>query len=160
MMSFTRRAVLAALALTSAAVFAADKPNFTGEWKLNKAKSELGMMAERMPETVVVSVKHDEPSLKISQPGMGGRVQENSLTTDGKEVVVKRQGQMGEMVAKTIAKWDGATLAINTNIDFGQGTMVQAQKWTLSEDKQTLHIEMKSQTPMGEMEMKQVLEKQ
>ncbi|MDX2180419.1 MAG: hypothetical protein SFV18_12565 [Bryobacteraceae bacterium] len=151
---------LAVLAIAGAAVFAADKPNYTGDWKLNKAKSELGPMADRMPETVVVKIVHEEPNLTVSQPGMGGRNQESKLTTDGKENVTKRQGSQGEMAIKTKAMWEGDDLALNTSIEFGQGTMTQTEKWTLSEDKKVLTIHRKASSPMGDMEMKQVLEKQ
>ncbi len=160
MMSFTRRAAIAALALTSAALFAADKPNFTGEWKLNKAKSDLGMMADRMPETFVVKISHEDPTITIAQPGMGGRAQENKLSTDGKESVMKRETPNGEVTIKSTAKWDKDALAVKTNMSFSQGEMEQSDKWTLSEDKKVLTIQRKMSSPMGEMEMKQVLEKQ
>ncbi len=148
------------LALAAIASFAQDKPNFTGDWKLNKAKSELGMMADRIPEDFVIKVEHKDPELKIVNPGMRGGTQESKITTDGKQTVSKRQGQMGEVTAKSVAKWDGEALTVTTNVEMGNNTMDQSERWTLAKDGKTLTIQRKSSTPMGEFEVKQVLEKQ
>jgi len=148
------------LALAACATWAQDKPNFTGDWKLNKAKSDLGMMADRIPEDFVIKVDHKEPELKIINPGMRGGNQESKITTDGKESVTKRQGPMGEVTARSVARWEGEALTVKTNIEMGNNTMDQSERWTLAKDGRTLTIERRSSTPMGDFEIKQVLEKQ
>ncbi len=160
MMSLTRRAagLLAFAAATS--LFAQSKPDFSGSWKLNKAKSELGAMADRVPEDFMVKIDHKEPELKISQPGMRGGNQESKVTTDGKEATSTTEGPMGEVKSKAVAKWDGSELVMDVNREFGGNSMSQSDRWMLSPDGKTLTIARKISSPMGEMEMKQVLEKQ
>jgi hypothetical protein len=160
MNSLSRRAaaVLALFAATS--VFGQSKPDFSGTWKLSKTKSDLGMMADRIPEDFTVKIDHKEPEIKISQPGMRGGAQESKVTTDGKESSTTTQGPMGEMTSKAVAKWDGSALALNVSREMGGQTMSQSDRWTLSPDGKTLTIARKMNSPMGEMEITQVLEKQ
>jgi hypothetical protein len=151
--------LLTALALASA-LLAADKPDFTGEWKLNKSKSDLGPMADRMPDTVIVKIDHKEPEIKLSQPGMRGNTMETRMTTDGKASKSSAEGPMGPMTSTSSAKWAGESLEVKTTRSMGGNEMTQSDKWTLSADGKVLTIERQMETPMGQMQMKQVLEKQ
>jgi hypothetical protein len=61
--SIAIRALVAAVIATT--VMAADKPNFSGNWKINMAKSDFGP-APPAP-SFVIHVTHSEPSLTIVQ---------------------------------------------------------------------------------------------
>lgn len=160
-MSLLSRRAAAVFALVAAtSLFAQSKPDFSGTWKLNKTKSDLGMMADRVPEDFVVKIDHKDPEIKISQPGMRGGTQESKVSTDGTPVETTSQTQMGEMKSKAVAKWDGAALILDVNREMGGNTMSQSDRWSLSEDGKTLTIARKMSGPMGEMDIKQVLEKQ
>lgn len=160
MMFLSRRAAGVLVLFAATSLFGQSKPDFSGNWKLNKSKSDLGPMADRVPEDFTVKIDHKEPELKISQPGMGGRVQESTVSTDGKPTESTGQGPMGEIKTKAVSKWDGPILVMDVNREFGGNSMTQNDKWTLSEDGKTLTIVRKISGPMGELEMKQVLDKQ
>src|ERR1044071_4349740 len=64
------------------------KPNYSGTWKLNLAKSDYGPVPA--PESQMYTIEHKEPSIKISVEQKGGARGDIKftldLTTDGKEV--------------------------------------------------------------------------
>jgi len=64
MKSFAKIA-LAIAALASIAL-AVDKPNFSGDWKMNAAKSNFGAIPA--PATYTRKVTHAEPSITIEIP--------------------------------------------------------------------------------------------
>jgi hypothetical protein len=67
-------------------VAAADKPNFSGDWKMNAAKSDFGPLPP--PTSLTRKITHAEPSLSIveeQQSAMGDQNTTRSYTTDGKE---------------------------------------------------------------------------
>ncbi|HBY58760.1 MAG TPA: hypothetical protein DEH78_02990 [Solibacterales bacterium] len=148
--------VLAGLLLAGIAS-PADKPDFSGEWKLNLSKSDYGPVPA--PDMMVRKVAHKEPELTVTttQKGqMGEFTTEAKYATDGKEYVNKtRRGE-----AKSVLKWEGAALVITTKLDFQGNEIVTVDRWTLAEDGKTLNGDMKLSSPMGEAEMKMVFEKQ
>src|SRR5260370_33792609 len=91
------------------------KPNFSGEWKLNAAKSEFGPMPA--PDKRTDKITHPDPSLKISTTASGAQGEMSfdlSYTTDGKESTNQLRGSP----AKSTAKWDADTLGITTKAKF------------------------------------------
>jgi hypothetical protein len=160
MISLSRSAVAVIAVLAATSLFGQSKPDFSGTWKLNKAKSELGMMADRIPEDFAVKIDHKEPEIKIAQPGMRGGTQESKVTTDGKAAESTSETPMGEVKSKAVAKWDGAALILDVSREIGGQTMSQSDRWTLAPDGKTLTIARKMTSPMGEMAITQVLEKQ
>jgi len=145
----------ALLALSTFA--AAAKPNLSGEWKLNPAKSDFGPMPA--PEKMTRKIDHNDPILKstTTQSGPSGEVKsELSYTTDGKESVNKTP--RGEV--KGTAKWEGETLVIDSKREVQGMEITQHEMWTLSADGKTLTVVNKLGTPQGDFEIKTVLEKQ
>jgi hypothetical protein len=160
MSNLSRRAGVALLAFATASLFAQSKPNFTGEWKLNKAKSDLGEMADRIPDSIVVKIDHKDPELITSQPGRGGAAQQSKLTTDGKETTETAESPNGEVKSSVVAKWEGNELAVNIKREMAGHSMTQDDRWALSEDGKTLTISRKLVSPTGgALQMKQVFEK-
>ncbi len=149
---FLTAAVFAAAALPALA-----KPNFTGDWKLNPAKSDFGQMPA--PNSMSSKIAHDEPNLKTtsrSSSDQGDFEFQATYTTDGKECTNEL---MGNPVKSTV-KWDGDALLINSNAKFGDNELTIQDRWTLSEDGKTLTIARVFKSSMGEMAQKMVLEKQ
>lgn len=142
-------------------VIAADKPNFSGTWKLDAAKSEFGQFPA--PDKYESVIDHQDPALNIktTQAGqMGEFTTESKYTTDGKEFTNEdRRGK-----ATGTAKWDGATLLVavtrKVSRDGQEFEFKVDEKWTLSEDGKTLTVSAHVTSPMGEMDMKRVLAKQ
>lgn len=137
---------------------AADKPDFSGSWKLNAARSDFGPMPP--PDKWDMVVEHKDPNLKIkttmANAQMGERNDEAEYVTDGRETPVK------ETTAKVT--WEGALIVFKTSRTVNmQGEKVEIkseEKWSLSEDGKTLTVDAKLSAPMGEFEMKRVLDKQ
>ena len=92
------------LLFAAAALSAQTQPNFTGNWKLNTAKSEMGTGGVT---ALVVAFDHKDPVLKYTVKGtVGGQdfEQTETITTDGK---TSRDSQ-GVNVK---AHWEGAAFA-------------------------------------------------
>jgi hypothetical protein len=146
--------LIAALALTAAA---ADKPNFSGEWKLNLAKSTFGPVPA--PTSFTRKVAHSEPSLTIADDQKGGTGDQSdtrTYTTDGKEIDYQANGAN----VKGTATWDGDTLVIRTNADAGGVTISIIEKMTLSGGNKTLTDGVHIVTPQGEIDVTYIFDKQ
>ena len=133
------------------------KPNFSGDWKLNSAKSDFGPMPG--PEKMDRKITHEDPSLKFSttQTGPQGEVTTDmAYTTDGKPSTNKTP--RGEVTGA--AKWEGDALTISSKREIQGMEITQNERWTLDEDGKTLTINNKINTPQGEFEIKIVMDKQ
>ncbi|HEX3748582.1 MAG TPA: hypothetical protein VHW09_31860 [Bryobacteraceae bacterium] len=148
--------IFALLAL--AALPALANPNFTGDWKLNPTKSAFGDFPA--PDSMSIKVDHAEPKLTTvsKQSGQMGDVEMHATyTTDGKECT--NEGFQGAPM-KSVVKWDGDTLGIDTKGQFGDTDFTMTQKWTLSADGKTLTVAQHIASAMGEVEQKLVFDKQ
>jgi len=150
--------VLAGLLLLAASAPAQSKPNFSGDWKLNIAKSTFGQMPA--PSSLTEKITHADPSLKVqtAQSGDFGDFNSDfSFTTDGKEC----QNAMGDLFKMTsTVKWDGDILMFDSKMDFQGNAMTGTEKWSLSPDGKTLTVQRHFNGPMGEGDAVMVLDKQ
>ena len=153
-----RTRVLIAIALLFlAAVAASAKPNFTGDWKLNTAKSDFGQMPA--PSSMTQKVVHDEPNLQVHSKqtsDMGDYERDAKYTTDGKECT----NTFRDNPATSVVKWDGDALTFDTKGKFGDTDFTMKDKWTLSPDGKVLTMERHFSSSFGEGDQKLVLEKQ
>ncbi len=121
---------LALLILAPAVILSAGtKPNFTGIWKLDVAKSDLGSAPI---QALVVEVEHREPVFKYVAKGVAGGQQfeeQESLTTDGKP----GQDSRGATVVTT---WDGDALV--TQASGGDGSPLYESRISISADGKTI----------------------
>ena len=148
--------------VVSASAWAQDaKPNFTGKWNLDVAKSDFGQMPP--PDSVVHVIEHKEPNLKVvttTKSAQGEITNERSLTTDGKENVNKmRMGPEEQQVTST-SKWNGKSLATSFKLS-AQGTEFEiSDSWTLSDDGKVLTVSRGIKAPQGEFTSTTVFNKQ
>ena len=116
-------AVLSAFALS-----VATKPNFSGDWELNTAKSDLG----GAPITrLVVHIEHKDPAFKYTaQATADGQdfEESESFATDG----TPSRDSRGATVK---AHWEGAALVIESTGSDGQ--LLDKSRLTLSADGKT-----------------------
>jgi hypothetical protein len=151
------KAVLIIAALSSIAL-AADKPNFSGDWKMNAAKSNFGPVPA--PATFTRKVMHAEPSLTIedTQTGTAAGDQHDSrtYTTDGKEIAYQANG----MDLKSAATWDGDALQIDTKASIQGTDVVIKDKITLGDDGKTMTDAVHIAAPQGEIDVTVVFDKQ
>jgi hypothetical protein len=147
--------IVAALAMTFLAAQSKATTNFSGEWKLNLAKSDYGPIQQFAPEFMTRTVKHDDPAFEISthQKGAAGEVTtEVKYTTDGKPA--ENKGSKGS------AKWDGDKLVIDSVRD-ANGTEIKTHEvWALSADGKTLTSTNHISVPQGDFDVSLVFDKQ
>jgi hypothetical protein len=131
-------------------------PNFTGEWKMNSAKSDFGGIPA--PDLLIRAIKHNDPALEISTHSKGAQGESTTLlkyTTDGKECINKLPS--GD--AKGTAKWQGDSLVVESSREFQGGTSKQKETWTLSDGGKVLTI-LNHVSGQREFDVKFVFEKQ
>lgn len=141
-----------------------DKANFSGEWKLNEGKSDLGQFAQFAPRKIKVSQTADSITISKTAPSFNGDdvTLTETLPFDGKEV---ESTIFGSSKRKASAKWsdDGQTLTITFNIMFdfnGQQTEVKGtETWTLGDGGKTLISQNNSSSSFGDVQAKGVYEK-
>jgi hypothetical protein len=137
------------------------KPDFSGKWVLDAAKSDFGPSPP--PEFITHVIEHKEPNIKIvtSQKSMQGETtNERNLTTDGKDNTNKMRLMGGEQEVKSSSRWDGGKLATTMKFDV-QGTPIELNDtWELSEGGKVLTILRLAKTPQGDFTVKTVFNKQ
>ena len=158
-------AILAfAMIIGSAATATAQRAGFSGDWKLDESKSELGDFGGMVARSIKTEQKEDGVKVTKTTPGFNGGdpiTTTVTLTFDGK--VVESEG-FGGSKRKSTAKWsdDGKTLTISTTINFerdGESFEFKAtENWTITTDGQ-LSIAANSTSPRGESSTKAIYKK-
>lgn len=163
MHSFTTRQATRLFSLTLLTVAigliqAQAKTDFSGTWKLNVAKSEFGPIPP--PESMIEKIAHQDPSIKASVAATGGPQGDMNYdvayTTDGKECV----NHIGKGELKSILKWDGDDLVVDSTGSFGGNEFTSKGRWSLSSDGKTMTVTQHLSSAMGEADMKTVFDKQ
>ena len=147
--------VAAALIVAGAPLRAQQKPNFSGNWKINQVKSNFGGVPA--PDTFTRKIVHAEPSLTIDeeQSGPAGPQQTlRKMTTDGKESTFDAGG--ADVTAT--AKWEGSTLLVVTKVEVIGITY--NDRMSLSPDGKVLTSVVKLDTPQGAIDVTVVFDKQ
>lgn len=153
----TRRLAVLTLVTLLACTAALAKPNFSGQWKLNVSKSDLGPMPP--PEKWDRRITHEDPNLQLvtTQVGQQGEFTTDlKYTTDGKECTNTIVGSE----VKGTARWDGEKLLIDSKRSFQGNELTFKESWTLAEDGKTITINTAISGARGEFNLKFVLEKQ
>jgi hypothetical protein len=144
-------------AMLAGAVAAADKPDFSGDWKMNAAKSDFGPLPP--PTSLTRKITHAEPSLSIveeQQSAMGDQNTTRSYTTDGKEATFLVNGAE----VKGSAVWDGETIVVNSKVDTPGGELLFKDRMTLSAEGKVLTSLVHITSPQGEIDFTVVFERQ
>ena len=158
-------AVVILTVCTSAAVITS--LDFSGEWKLNEQKSELGQFGGRGAAKSIVVTSSDAKGISMERTSTNQNgeavVRKENLTFDGKES--ESAGGFGNSTRKATAKWsdDGQSMIINAIMTLDRNgekmEIKQNETWKLGDGGQTLTIESNSSSSFGESTMKLVYEK-
>jgi hypothetical protein len=145
-------------ALPLVSVLAQQKPDYSGTWKLNVAKSEFGAFPGPTSRTDVIAQKEPVITSNVTTDGSQGKLAYTAnYSTDGKETT----NSIGEFVSKSTARWDGDKLIINSKLKINDADIEVVATWVLAADGKTLtlssHI---SAGAMGETDQKLTFEKQ
>lgn len=110
------------------------RPNLSGTWKLNRAKSRL--RSRHAVDSCVI--KHSDPRISMVRMSEAGRVTD-FYVTDGKEHAA-HSDNYEQMRAK--AHWDGNTLVIENRMEMGnfREVTVWVSRYELSIDGKTLVV--------------------
>ena len=151
------------LALLSSAFFTCafaqseGKPNFTGEWQMDSAKSDFGKFP--VPTTIIRNIVQKDPDLTIDttqRASNGEQTARVRYRTDGSDTT----NRLASGPAISHAFWDGQTLVIRTTMK-GKGNMdvLMEERWDLSPDGRTLTTTSHIETSKGSTDLKLVCEK-
>lgn len=140
-----------ALVLAGIASAADDKPNFTGKWALDTAKSDFGPVPA--PTSQTQEIDHKDPKLKVktvSKGAQGETTVETNRTTDGEE----NTNTMGQTEVKSKTVWDGKKLVTTMKRQI-QGMDIDIKDiQELAEDGKSYTITRELKTPNGDFTQK------
>ena len=152
------RMLIATLAVGLGTAMAA-RPDFTGEWKLNAAKSDFGPAPAVSSRTDKIVQKGS--SLKITRTqstDAGQGTSELNCTTDGKDCDISVSG--AALKISGAFKWVDDVLTFDAKGTYNGGDLKIQEKWGLSPDGKTLTIQRHLTVSEGEVDQTIVLEKQ
>lgn len=146
------------IVFTAAALLsAAQVPNLSGVWKLNQQKSKWAKN-QAAPVTVVVTITHQEPSLKYSGTVTGADDQTRNFdftgAIDGKPYQENGSGETGTVTYKRV---DART--VDAEYRDAGGKLVQTARNRISADGRTLIREITADTADGQMKWTEVYDR-
>jgi hypothetical protein len=134
---------------------ASDKPDFSGNWKLDLEKSLFGAMPP--PAAMTRTVEQKGPDIIVKQIITGPDMDVAfKYSTDGKETANSFMGTD----FKSKAHWDGKALMIINDVDAGGAQVKSTNRWTLSDDGKIFTDVLSITSPDGNLEVTYVLVKQ
>ena len=158
-----KRILIAALAILTVVAGAAaaekpnasDKPNYSGEWKMNPATSNFGQFPA--PNSIVRKIEHADPMLSIVENQAAGGAESTTarkITTDGKPATLELNGY----AAMCSAVWDGKDIVATTNLD--SVGLKFTDRMSLSADGKTLTSKVQISSSQGDGELTIVFDRQ
>ncbi|MGA3189479.1 MAG: hypothetical protein ABSF22_20430 [Bryobacteraceae bacterium] len=132
---------------------AADKPDFSGNWKMDADKSTFGPTPP--PTSMTSKIDHKDPDLSIETTS-NDQTTTSKYSTDGKETTNQMMGND----VKSTAQWEGKVLVVKSAANFGGADVKLVSKYSLSEDGKTLTQALSISAPQGDFDMNIVLVKQ
>ena len=156
---------IAILALATAVVipFAAraqSKPDFSGTWTMDAAKSDPAPQGRGGGGGGggSVTIKQTATELSVQTEGRQGP-QTMTYKLDGSESSNEQMGRGGAVTVKSKAKWDGSTLVIESTRDLGGMSITTKEVRRLDNGGKDMIVESTTQTPNGEQKRKVVYTK-
>ena len=137
--------------------------NFSGDWKLNESKSNLGQFNRAAKSMKIQGNVESIAIQRVSTNRAGEAVTtDEKLTFDDKET---ESTVFGNSKKKSKAKWsdDGKKLTVKSTINFERNGQTMEFKttevWTLSDDGKTLTIDSTTESAQGTNTTKMVYDK-
>src|SRR5258708_3819708 len=157
-----RRVLLLAVATAVVLPFharAQAKPDFSGTWTLDTAKSDPAPQGRGGGGGAAsVTIKQTGAELAVTSEGRQGP-QTMTYKLDGSESTNQVMGRGGAQSVKSTAKWDGSSLVIETTRDFNGMSITTKEVRRLDNGGKEMHVESTTQTPNGEQKRKVVYTK-
>ena len=127
--TFVAAMVLLVGAMTTVAQ---QKPDFSGEWKLNLQASTLSPIVAPVAQSGVLRIEHHEPKFSAQQTiVLDGKPFESKfdLLSDGREVVTDAGGRQ---IVSTL-RWDGDALVVTWRIKSADNEMTISFRYELQD---------------------------
>ena len=159
-----KRVLLTALVAAMVIPFPAraqSKPDFSGTWTLDTAKSDpppQGRGGGGGMGGGTLTIKQTGTELAVTSEGRQGP-QTMTYKLDGSPSSNEVMGRGGAQTVKSTAKWEGSSLVIETTRDFNGTPITTKEVRTLSAGGKEMTIESNTQAPQGEMKRKTVYTK-
>ena len=154
-----RRVLLTAMVAAMVISFSAraqGRPDFSGTWTRDAAKSDPTPAGRGGSSGH--TIKQTATEIAVTIAGRAGP--ETSIyKLDGTESTNQVQSPEGPLTVKGTARWDGASLVIQTTREIRGMTIVTREVRTLDTTGKEMAIEAITQTPQGEIKRKVVFTK-
>lgn len=153
------KAVLLAVLFFAPLSLLAQRPDFSGSWKLNRSQSKLMAEFTMAPQTLSIVQAGNNLTVDKVMDMMGQTSQTKEIyTLDGAEC--RNTGFM-DMVRVSTANWDNASnkLTINSTLSFQGDSMNSVEEYYYDSDGH-LVINSSTDSPMGVMAETYVFDKQ
>ena len=113
------------------------KPDFTGTWEFNPAKSLLQI---NPPDSTIMVIDHHEPSFRLSRTHTQNNQSDTisvELMTDGRELILDQ----GEIRVRGRAYWDADVLVFDSLLTRGEEEASNLVRYKLTEKLESLIAE-------------------
>ncbi len=140
---------------------AQSKPDFSGTWTLDTAKSDpapQGRGGGGGGGAATLTIKQTGTELSVMSEGRQGP-QTLTYKLDGSESTNQMMGRGGATPVKSTAKWDGSSLVIETTRDIQGMSITTKEVRKLDNGGKEMQIDTTIQTPQGEQKRKTVYTK-
>jgi hypothetical protein len=128
---YTVIALVIALAGTMTAI-AQQKPDFSGEWQLNRQASMLSPIVAPVAQTGTLRIEHKHPNFKCQMTiVLDGKPVETKyeMLSDGPETVATAQGRR----TASSLRWDGDALLATWRVEIPDGEMTISFRYELQD---------------------------
>jgi hypothetical protein len=136
----------------------ADKPDFTGRWRMMKDKSDFAGF--KVPDVITRSIEQHGVIMNVHTVqtlGQKTSIADISYSIDG----TVTQNVVNGRNAESRTFWDGAVLVVKTTMTTAKGgPELIEDRWNLSADKETLTIASHIETDKGGADMTLVCSRQ
>ena len=148
-----KRVLLLAATMAVVLPFAAraqGKPDFSGTWTLDAAKSDPAPAGRGGGAAAPRTIKQTATELSIQSEGRQGP-QTMTYKLDGSESKNEQMGRGGAQTLVSKAKWDGASLVIDTTREIQGMSITTHEVRKLDNGGKEMKVESTTQTPQGEI---------
>lgn len=129
------------------------RPDFSGRWELDVARSDFGAQ-KTLPRGRTDVLRHRDPALVVESTTIrsnGDTVRFTMrYTTDGSEAKNKMMGQD----VTTIGRWRADTLTFDSSARVMMAEFVVLDRWSLSPDRSLLTVQRHNDSPMGKSDQR------
>jgi hypothetical protein len=148
-----KRVLLLAATMAVVLPFAAraqGKPDFSGTWTLDTAKSDPAPNGRGGGGAATLTIKQTATELSVQTEGRQGP-QTMTYKLDGSESKNEQMGRGGAQTLVSKAKWDGASLVIDTTREIQGMSITTHEVRKLDNGGKEMKVESTTTTPQGEI---------